>query len=174
MLPIRDIIPTRTPPAVTVALIAANVLAAPFIHDGVLQLAIDMLCLWIFGGAVEDRMGHARFAAFYLLCVSATCGAQSYVAATLTLGAGGAVGGIMGAYFLLFPKSRVLTIVPFPPGVVEIPAAFLLGVWFSFQFLGGMPAIVALIGSVAGFLSGGLLCLLLRRPERARVEWWSP
>jgi membrane associated rhomboid family serine protease len=187
LLPVRDIIPTRTAPVVTIALIALNVLAfsafsavsSPslllpmLLHWGLVHLLVSMIFLWIFGGSVEDRLGHGRFAAFYLLCGLIAAAAQSQVTAMPLIGSGAAISGVLGAYFVLYPNSRVLALVPFPPFVVEIPAAILLALWFLFQLtiaFGTAP----LVGPVVGFVSGTLLSFVMRRPERGRVEWWSP
>ena len=220
MIPLRDVIPSRTWPGVTVALVAlnalvyagemglsarefetfmrafglvpasftwGNVLSSMFVHGGLLHVVGNMLYLWIFGDNVEDRMGHGRFLAFYLLCGVAAALAQTLVSADSMVpmvGASGAVAGVMGAYFVLYPKSRVLTLFPFPLMLIEIPAVYLLGLWFVMQFVNGLgslapPAAGQLAGGVAfwahiaGFGAGALLIFLFRRPERERVEWWG-
>jgi membrane associated rhomboid family serine protease len=163
------------------------VLTSMFVHGGLMHAAGNMLYLWIFGDNVEDRMGHGRFLAFYLLCGAAAALAQTAAAPDSPVpmvGASGAIAGVMGAYFVLYPKSRVLTLIPFPITVVEIPAVYLLGLWFVMQFVNGLASMTppeggALAGGVAfwahaaGFGAGVLLVLLFRRPERQRVEWWD-
>ena len=163
------------------------VLTSMFVHGGLMHVAGNMLYLWIFGDNVEDRMGHGRFVAFYLLCGAAAALAQTAAAPDSPVpmvGASGAIAGVMGAYFVLYPKSRVLTLIPFPITVVEIPAVYLLGLWFVMQFVNGVATMTppedgALAGGVAfwahaaGFGAGALLVLLFRRPERQRVEWWD-
>ncbi len=100
------------------------------------------------------------------------------------VGASGAVAGVMGAYFVLYPKSRVLTLFPFPLMLIEIPAVYLLGLWFVLQFVSGLGSLappaegqlaggVAFWAHIAGFAAGVLLIFVFRRPERARVEWWG-
>ena len=158
-----------------------------FVHGSLLHVAGNMLYLWIFGDNVEDRMGHGRFLVFYLLCGSAAALAQTAMSADSLapmVGASGAVAGVMGAYFVLYPHSRVLTLFPFPLMLIEIPAIYLLGLWFLMQFVNGLGTLtppvegqlaggVAFWAHIAGFAAGALLILLFRRPERERVEWWG-
>jgi membrane associated rhomboid family serine protease len=143
--------------------------------------------LGVFGENVEDRMGHARYLAFYLLAgaaaglAQAASSAGSYIP---TVGASGAVAGVIGAYFVLYPRSRVLTLIPvfLVIQLVEIPAMWFLAFWFVVQFLGGIGSVahttasqggMAFWAQAAGFASGLGGVLLFRRPERGRVEWWS-
>jgi membrane associated rhomboid family serine protease len=163
------------------------VLTSMFVHGGLMHVAGNMLYLWIFGDNVEDRMGHGRFTRFHLVGGAAAAPAQPAAppdSPVPMVGASGAIAGVMGAYFVLYPKSRVLTLIPFPITVVEIPAVYLLGLWFVMQFVNGVatmspPEGGALAGGVAfwahaaGFGAGVLLVLLFRRPERQRVEWWD-
>ena len=157
-------------------------LSAMFLHGGWGHLLGNMLYLYIFGNNVEDRLGRGRFLLFYL-----ACGVVSFLAQIVfqsnsmvpNVGASGAIAGVLGAYFLLFPRARVLTLVPlfffFP--VVEIPAFFFLGFWFLIQFLSGAATLgrtSALTGGVAwwahigGFLAGMLLLNLLLPRDSAR------
>jgi len=217
MIPLRDVIPSRTVPFVTVTLIVINAVVflfemsltprglqnlvyhyglvpvrfsfasaftSTFLHAGWMHVIGNMWFLWIFGDNVEDRVGHLRFVAFYLLCgvfaslVQALSMPDSF---TPTLGASGSIAGVMGAYFVLYPRSRVLTIIPpFIFWVLEIPAVFFLGYWFLLQILNvGMVADANVSGGVAfwahiaGFVAGVLLVLVMKRPERQRVEWWD-
>ncbi len=220
MIPLRDVIPSRTRPVVTMAIIAANafvflrqaglsaddmdvfirafglvpaafswlnVVTSMFVHGGLMHFAGNMLYLWIFGDNVEDRMGHGRFLVFYLLCGAGAALAQTAAvpgSIVPMVGASGAIAGVMGAYFVLYPKSRVLTLIPFPITVVEIPAVYLLGLWFVLQFVSGVATLspegegrimggVAFWAHAAGFGVGVILVFLFRRPERQRVEWWD-
>ncbi len=159
-----------------------SLLTSMFLHAGWMHFLGNMLYLWIFGDNVEDRLGHGRFLLFYL-----ACGAAAGLGQTLTnpaslvpmIGASGAIAGVMGAYFLLFPHSRVLTfvwlIIYFD--VLEIPAIFFLGFWFFMQLLSGVGSIgvpgggTAFWAHAAGFTTGAVLVMLLRRPERQRIEW---
>jgi membrane associated rhomboid family serine protease len=147
-----------------------------------------MLYLWIFGDNVEDRLGHGRFLVFYLATGAVAAVAQSAMdpASTIPMvGASGAIAGVMGGYFVLYPHSRVLTLLPFPVMLFEVPAIFFLGLWFVMQFLSGLgslagaageglPGGVAFWAHVMGFVAGVVLVRLMQRPERQRVEWWSP
>jgi rhomboid family protein len=220
MIPLRDIIPSRTTPVVTIALIAINVLVflyelslgravdaftlywglvpaafswvavltSMFLHGGIMHVAGNMLYLWIFGDNVEDRMGHGRFLVFYLLCGTAAALAQTITqpdSVVPMVGASGAIAGVMGAYFVLYPKSRIVTLIPlfFIFQVVEVPAILFLGIWFLMQFINGLGSIVTVAGGqsaggiafwahVAGFVAGISGVVVFRRPERQRVEWW--
>src|SRR5678816_1242244 len=219
MIPLRDIIPSRTTPVVTISLIALNVLVfvyelslgravdvftlyyglvpaafswvnvftSMFLHGGFLHVAGNMLYLWIFGDNVEDRMGHGRFLVFYLLCGVAAALAQTITAPESTVpmvGASGAIAGVMGAYFVLYPRSRIVTLIPlfFFFQVIEVPAIAFLGIWFLMQFVSGVGSIISTVGRdgggiafwahVAGFVAGITGVALFRRPERQRVEWW--
>jgi len=111
-----------------------------FLHGGFWHILGNMWFLYIFGDNVEDHLGHLRYIAFYLLCGWAS--GITHLLFNLhssmpAIGASGAIAGVMGAYFILYPRSRVLTLVPiiFIPYFFEIPAAFFLGLWFLFQFL---------------------------------------
>jgi rhomboid family protein len=218
MIPLRDIIPSRTTPVVTITLIAINVLVflyelslgravdaftlywglvpaafswvtvvtSMFLHGGFMHVAGNMLYLWIFGDNVEDRMGHGRFLVFYLLCGVAAALAQTITQPDSVIpmvGASGAIAGVMGAYFVLYPRSRIVTLIPlfFFFQVIEVPAILFLGIWFIMQFISGLGSIVTVAGNtggiavwahVAGFVAGISGVVVFRRPERQRVEWW--
>jgi rhomboid family protein len=165
MIPIGDVIPTRTPPVVTIALIALTVvISTQVIASGLGVVLFNMLFLWLFGWTVEDRLGHGRFAVLYLL-VGATASALSIPLVAVS----SAVGSVIGAYFLLYPKSSVLVLIPVPLSTVEIPAVVFLGLWCLLQILTGTVVV-----PFASFFAGAVLCLVMKRPERVRVEWWSP
>jgi membrane associated rhomboid family serine protease len=135
-----------------------------FVHAGFFHFAGNMLYLWIFGNNVEDSMGKVRFASFYLLCGFGAALAQTLrnpVSRIPMVGASGAVSGILGAYLLLFPHARVLTLIPlgFFTQLAEIPALIVLGFWIlvqvfngllTFNFEGGGVAWFAHIGGFAG------------------------
>jgi membrane associated rhomboid family serine protease len=157
-----------------------------FLHGGWLHLIGNMWFLWIFGDNVEDRVGHVRYLFLYLCCGLAGAITYVYFSAQSTvpsLGASGAIAGIMGAYLITFPRARVLTLVPifFFLTTWEIPAYFILIYWFLLQFLNGVGSIamtdqgggVAWFAHVGGFLAGVPLMLLLRRPRRSRAPAWS-
>jgi membrane associated rhomboid family serine protease len=142
-----------------------------FLHAGLLHLAGNMLFLWIFGDNVEDFFGHLTYLSFYLAC---GIGAEflhvlfNLSSAVPALGASGAISGVMGAYMLLYPRERILTLVFI--FLVPIPAVFILGFWFLLQFLSGINALgasasggVAVWAHVGGFLLGMFLTALARR-----------
>jgi membrane associated rhomboid family serine protease len=145
-----------------------------FLHAGFLHIAGNMLFLWIFGDNVEDFFGHFTYLFFYLVCGIGAGLLHIFfnLGSTLpALGASGAISGVMGAYMLLYPRERILTLVFI--FLVPIPAVFILGYWFLLQFLGGITALggsasggVAVWAHVGGFLLGMLLTALARRPQR--------
>ncbi len=165
MLPVTDIIPTRTPPAFTIALIAVSILFWSFYIRGAAPAAgLHVLYLWLFGRTVEDRVGHLRFAALFVLCA-----ATAWMTSTPADAVPGGVAGVMGAYFLLYPRSMMLVLVPLPRLLMEVPAFVFLGFWLFLEML-----TTAVWPQRVSLLAGALLCLVMKRPERVRVEWWSP
>jgi len=127
-----------------------------FLHGGIWHLLGNMWSLYIFGDNVEDRLGPFRYLLFYLLCGWASGLFHLFLnwqSPVPTIGASGAIAGVMGAYLILFPHSRILTLIPilFIPYFIEIPAYFFLGLWFLFQFLGAAGS-----GAQAEALPGGL------------------
>ena len=158
-----------------------------FVHGGIAHLAGNMLFLWIFGDNVEDRLGHGRFVLFYLLCGFVAALAQTALdpdSLVPMVGASGAIAGVMGAYLVLYPRSRVLMLFPFPVFLFELPAVVFLAMWFLVQFLNGINQLpvfeqdaisggVAFWAHVMGFVAGLILVVFMKRPERTRVEWWA-
>jgi len=166
-----------------------TIFTAMFLHGGFLHLAGNMLFLWIFGDNVEDALGHGRFLLFYLVCgVTATL-LQAFLSPASTipnLGASGAIAGVLGAYFVLYPRARVVTVIPlfilFP--LVEVPAGLYLLGWFLLQFWMGSSQLasagragaeqggVAFWAHVGGFVAGVAWVLLFRpkRPPPARFR----
>jgi rhomboid family protein len=147
-----------------------------FIHGGFWHLLGNMWCLYIFGDNVEDRLGPLRYLFFYLLCglISGLSHlALNWHSQVPTIGASGAIAGVMGAYFILYPKAKVLTLIPvfFFPLFLEIPAYIFLGIWFLLQFLSAAGSVsqgggIAWWAHVGGFLAGMLLLkLFLKLPE---------
>ena len=140
----------------------------------------NLLYLWVFGGNVEDRLGHARFLLFYLACgvvAGLTQVAMDPSSPVPTVGASGAIAGVLGAYLVSYPKARVLTFVPifFLPWLVEVPAFVFLVLWFATQVLMGLAPFgreltggVAWWAHVGGFVAGALLVNLGRPPRRRR------
>lgn len=147
-----------------------------FLHGGFWHLLSNMWFLYIFGDNIEDRLGPLRYLAFYIIC-GLTSGlshfAFNYYSAMPTIGASGAIAGVMGAYFILFPKAKILTFIPifFIPYFIEIPAFFFLGFWFVVQFLSaagshGQMAGIAWWAHIGGFIFGIIfLKLFLALPE---------
>ena len=201
MIPLRDVIPSRTTPYITITIIVLNALAwlfevslphdvlnefltiygvvpayfswptlitSMFLHGSWSHVIGNMWYLWVFGDNVEDRVGHGRFIFFYLLCgIAAALGQVAVNPSSMlpTIGASGAIAGVMGAYFVLYPHSRVLTLVPWIfIQIIELPAIVLLGFWFLMQlFSAGAIAVtasthgsggVAFAAHVVGFVAG--------------------
>ena len=209
MLPLRDNVPTRSFPLITVALIVTNVLiwvlyqlpdlqgsvisfayqpcelegscaqvghgwlvtsiTAMFLHGSWSHLLGNMLFLWIFGNNVEDALGRARYVAFYLLGGLAATATQTFVTLTFAsasaatipnLGASGAISAVLGAYLVLLPHAKVLTLILFI--LRELPAVLFLGIWFGFQLLDGSNSLahpeagggVAFFAHIGGFVFG--------------------
>jgi membrane associated rhomboid family serine protease len=221
MIPLRDVIPSRTTPYITVSIIVLNSLAwlyevnlqatrpheleaflqvygvvpanfhgytlvtSMFLHGSWMHVLGNMWYLWIFGDNIEDQLGHGRFIIFYLLCGIAAALGQTVMDPTSTLptiGASGAIAGVMGAYFVLYPRSRVLALVPLIIiwEIIEVPAILLLGFWFLMQlFSAGAIAVtshtagggVAFAAHVAGFLMGVVGVFVFRK--RQQVGPWE-
>jgi len=155
-----------------------TVLTSMFMHGSWFHVIGNMWFLWIFGDNIEDAMGSVRFVVFYLLCGIAAAALQM-LADTRSIvpmvGASGAIGGVMGAYALLYPRAHVHTFIflGFYMTTVAVPALFMLGYWFLLQLLGGLPALgdgarggVAFWAHIGGFLAGLGLVLLFRDPRR--------
>jgi rhomboid family protein len=224
MIPLRDNLPTRRAPLVTLLLIGVNayaflkffwlgsyvgqryimyyglipcsltgscqvtgrafspeatLLTSMFVHAGFFHVAGNMLYLWIFGNNVEDAMGKARFVVFYLLCGLGAAYAQILMGPASRIpmvGASGAVSGVLGAYLLLFPHARVLTLIPlgFFFHVAEIRAVFVLGFWIVIQVFNGFLTFsyegggVAWFAHIGGFAAG---CALIGLFKRRTVPW---
>ena len=228
MFPIRDDVPSRSFPSVTVALIITNfviflweaaldrfalvylirtfgfvpykitayltgydlpgfssflpILSSIFLHGSWMHVISNMWYLWIFGDNVEDRLGHTKFFFFFLAC-GVLANLAHYVFNALsqvpTIGASGAVAGVMGAYLISYPRARITMLVPIFLFIqfVELPATLMIGIWFILQLLQGIGSLVAasVTGGVAwwahagGFIAG-MLFLKLFRP-RPRVYY---
>lgn len=164
----------------------ATIFSAMFLHGGWFHLISNMWALYLFGDNVEDRMGHSRFLLFYGLCGALAALAQVFAAPyspVPMVGASGAIAGVLGAYFVLFPSARVITFVPlyFLPYLVEIPALFYLAFWFISQLFNGLFALAAasgVLGGVAwwahvgGFAAGVALVKLFE--QRRTYRPWYP
>ena len=149
--------------------LAAPLLTSMFMHGGLFHLASNMIFLWIFGNNLEDALGSFRFALFYLLSglVAALAHILTNVDSVLPLiGASGAVAGVMGGYFLLFPRARILTLffIIFYPILVWIPAVFFLLIWLGLQIINasaGGDQGVAWTAHIGGFIFGLILVKLM-------------
>ena len=156
----------------------STLITSQFLHAGWLHLISNMLYLWIFGNNVEDRLGHVRFLFFYLLCGIASGGSQLLVNQRSTIpmvGASGAIAGVLGAYLILFPSAKIITLVPL--GLwwekIEMPAVVFLGIWFVLQWMEGISTVgqisdvggVAFWAHIGGFVAGmiGSVMALPRR-----------
>ena len=160
----------------------ATLITSMFLHGGWMHVIGNMWYLWIFGDNVEDRLGHGRFIVFYLLCGVVAALGQIALDPSSTMpmvGASGAIAGVMGAYFVLYPRSRVLTLVAliFFWEIIELPAIVLLGFWFVMQlFSAGAVAVtagtgggVAFMAHVAGFVSGAAGVFVVQEARQIRA-----
>lgn len=146
-----------------------SVFSYMFLHGGFLHFIGNMWTLYIFGDNVEEHFGALRFLGFYLICGIVSGMFHFFlnsVSMVPTIGASGAIAGVMGAYFLLYPKSRILTLIPIIiiPWFVEIPAFIFLGIWFLIQFLNaagsGAGSGIAWWAHIGGFIAGFFLVKL--------------
>lgn len=155
---------------------ASSIVTSMFMHGSWFHIIGNMWFLWVFGDNVEDAMGPVRFFVFYLLCGlgAATAQVVTDISSTLPMvGASGAIGGVMGAYALLFPHARVNTLIflGFFITTISVPAVFMLGYWFLLQVLGGLPALgspeggVAFWAHIGGFVAGIVLIGLFARSD---------
>jgi membrane associated rhomboid family serine protease len=162
-----------------------TLLSSMFMHGGILHIAGNMLFLWVFGNNIEDRLGRVKFLLFYLLAGLIAVYTQALIdpgSTAPTIGASGAIAGVLGAYALLFPRARVLTLIfiIFFVTLVEIPALILLAIWFILQFVPALGQVavgsggdqgVAYFAHVGGFVFGlavaatMLYAMRRRRPE---------
>ncbi len=159
-------------------------LTSMFLHGGWMHLIGNMLFLWVFGNSVEDRLGHVSYFLFYLVCGFGA--GLSHLMMNLgsnvpSLGASGAISGVLGAYIILFPRSRILTLVPLIVFwfTVDLPAFIILGYWFVIQFFSGLSSLgmrgagggVAWWAHIGGFVIG--LFLVRIWPQRPRpIPYW--
>jgi membrane associated rhomboid family serine protease len=158
----------------------ATIFTSMFLHGGWAHLFSNMLALYIFGDNVEDRLGSGRYLLFYLLCGFAAAVVHVFLnpnSTIPTVGASGAISGVLAAYFIFFPSARVITLVPlfFLPWFVEIPAVFYLGFWFVSQLFNGLLTVVSgaqALGGVAWWAHvGGFVAGLVLGPIFARRRY---
>ena len=158
---------------------AVTIFTAMFMHGGWMHLFGNMLFLWIFGDNVEDRFGHGKFLIFYLLAGLAATFAQYWVSPESgipNVGASGAIAGVLGAYILLFPQSRVNVLLG--RQIVAMPAFAVLGMWIVLQLVSGVGTIaatdesaggIAYMAHIGGFVSGLLMTFLFRGRESSGI-----
>jgi len=159
------------------------VMTSMFLHGGWVHLIGNMWFLWIFGDNIEDILGRGKYVAFYLLSGIAA-GLAQYVtnptSAIPMVGASGAIAGVMGAYMIKFPHSRIVTLLPlgFFITTTEIPAFVMMLIWFGMQFFSGVGSLssgvdrggVAFFAHIGGFIAGLVLILVMRPRERFRLR----
>ena len=171
----------------------STIFVSMFLHGSLMHIGSNMLYLWIFGDNIEDRLGHFRYLLFYAACGIAATFAHAFFSASSRLpaiGASGAIAGVLGAYLILFPHARVMTLIPivFFITVRELPAIFLLGFWFVLQLFSGVGSLgvpdaqdmggVAYFAHIGGFVAGLLFIGLFggfRGPRRREPPppWWA-
>jgi membrane associated rhomboid family serine protease len=171
MIPIKDILPTRTTPVVargiliiSLALHAVEAFSGRPGRPSLLQLAANTTAFWLFADTLEDRLGRWRFLGLYLLAHAAAAfvGTRLGEPGRWVIGlASGAVAGVLGAYFALYPRSRVLVLVPLPLRLFEVPAPYFLGLFVVLHTPLGWAALAE---AGTGWVAGATLGLLLRRP----------
>ena len=154
-----------------------TIFSSMFMHGGLMHILGNMLYLWIFGDNIEDNFGHGKFLIFYLVCGVVASFSHILVdqnSFTPSLGASGAIAGVLGAYLIMFPRNRVRALLPlgFLFTTVELPAVVVLGFWIVIQIFSQYTATfkpgqggVAYMAHIGGFAAGLLLCLLFRRSK---------
>jgi len=164
----------------------ASLFTSMFLHGGWLHLIGNMLFLWVFGRNIEDLIGGGKYLLFYLVCglIAGTVQVISNPYSTIpTIGASGAIAGVMGAYLVKFPRARIITLIPIFIFIttMEIPAAFLLLWWFAIQFFSGFGSLgsndysgggTAFFAHIGGFIAGMLLIRLFTPRKRFRA-WYA-
>lgn len=162
-----------------------TLLTSMFLHGGLLHIAGNMLFLWVFGDNIEDVMGHARYLVFYLLCGVAAGLAQVAIdpdSTVATIGASGAISGLLAAYIVCFPKGRVLTgvVLGFLITTIMVPAWMMIGYWIVLQVISGVISLgpdtsatgggVAFFAHIGGFVAGLLLVWPFRHKDRVEHQ----
>lgn len=158
-----------------------TIFTSMFMHGGLAHIGGNMLYLWIFGDNVEDAMGHGRYLAFYLL--GGVIASLAHIltnpnSQVPTVGASGAIAAVLGAYLILYPRSRVVTLIPLGYFIrlTMVPAAIVLGLWFVLQLFQGVLSLggpdvggVAFWAHIGGFVVGVVLAKLLAQPARTQT-----
>jgi membrane associated rhomboid family serine protease len=169
----------------------ATIFISMFLHGGFLHIGANMLYLWIFGDNIEDRLGHMKYLVFYLICGFGATLAHAFFNPSSqipSIGASGAIAGVLGAYLVLFPTARVKTLIPIFVIIIirDIPAVFLLGFWFLLQLVSGVGSLgeanssemggVAVFAHIGGFVLGMILIVLMggtRRQPPRQVQYYD-
>jgi membrane associated rhomboid family serine protease len=169
-----------------------TIVVSMFLHGSLMHIGSNMLYLAIFGDNIEDRLGHVRYLVFYLLCGFLATFAHAFFSAGSripAIGASGAIAGVLGAYLILFPHARVMTLIPIFVFITvrELPAILILGLWFVLQLFSGVGSLgvtdaqdmggVAYFAHIGGFVAGMVLIGLFggfRKPRARQPEypWW--
>ena len=162
--------------------IQVTVFTSMFLHGGFIHVGGNMLYLWIFGNNIEDALGHTRFIVFYLVCGILASLTQTFTepdSRIPMIGASGAISGILGAYLILYPKAKVMTLIIFFFFIrlVPIPAVVVLGFWILLQVLNGTQTApgeggVAYFAHIGGFVAGLILILILKK-QGYKGKWFS-
>lgn len=160
-----------------------RVFTSMFLHAGFIHIGGNMLYLWIFGNNIEDVLGHGRFILFYLACGIGAVTLQIVTdpsSVVVSLGASGAIAGVLAAYVVLYPRARVLTLIPifFFIELIRLPAIIVIGLWIVLQFIAGLESLsskvarlsggVAWFAHIGGFLTGLLLIFLIPRRRQPK------
>ena len=157
----------------------ANIFSSMFMHAGLAHIGGNMLYLWIFGDNVEDRLGSVKYLLFYVIggvIASITHIYTNPASSIPTVGASGAIAAVLGAYLVLYPQQKVLTLIPlgFWMRITMVPAFLVLGLWFVLQLFSGVMSLggpdvggVAFWAHIGGFITGVLLGWVLKEPEEA-------
>lgn len=170
--------------------VSVTLVTSLFLHGGFVHLIGNLIYLWVFGGAVEDELGHGRFLVFYLACGAAGSLAHTLLFSASTvpsIGASGSIAGLLGAFLILRPKARIVTLFPLVVywAMAEIPALLFLPVWFGMQFFSGFLSLQAARGTqevagvawwahVGGFLFGMVVAAVWKTARRGQGEGMSP
>ncbi len=169
--------------------VAVTLITSLFLHGGFVHLIGNMIYLWVFGGAVEDALGHVRYLAFFLVCgvIGSLTHTMFFPQSTVpSIGASGSIAGILGAFLVLRPRARIVTLLPLVVywAMIEIRAVIFLPIWFAMQFFNGFLSIaaahrtqevngIAWWAHVGGFVFGAIIGALARRRSPERVTTYG-
>lgn len=181
VVPVKVVYTIKYPSILSLEHVIISIFTSMFLHGGWFHILGNMWYLWLFGDNVEDRLGHYRFFLFYLICGLGAAAAQIAVNPELgipTIGASGAVAGVLGGYLVTFPTAKIRTIIPiwFFWDIIELPAILVLGFWFVVQLLNATLTLghsyaggIAWWAHIGGFIVGMALMKIL---DRGGVKPW--